>query len=66
MSGSEKHENVEIFRKEYDGESLYDLNRDITECFDPRFNELVENIPDGDAFLCEEFEVIVIWKKRQK
>ncbi len=34
-----------IFEKKYDGENLYDLGRDIHECFDKRFNPKVENIP---------------------
>jgi hypothetical protein len=62
----EEFEDVEIFRKSYDGESLYDLSRDIEECFDPRFNENVKQIPSGDDFLCESFEVIVIWNKRKE
>lgn len=60
-----KPNDVVIFQKEYDGESLYDLNRDITECFDPDFNDKVKQIPDGDAFLSENFEVIVIWQKEE-
>lgn len=36
-----------IFQKEYDGfESLADMERDIFECFDPRFNPDVKEIPD--------------------
>lgn len=35
-----------VFKKDYEGfESLYDIERDVIECFDPRFNNLAKNIP---------------------
>ena len=34
-----------IFEKKYDGESIYDAQRDIEESFDERFNPLAKNIP---------------------
>ena len=36
----------EIFNKDYEGfESLYDIQRDVIECFDPAFNEEAKDIP---------------------
>lgn len=55
-------QHVEIFRKTYNGESTYDLSRDILECFDPVFNAKAKALPEGDAFLEAEFEVVVLWK----
>jgi hypothetical protein len=51
-----------IFEKKYDGESLYDLNRDIHECFDKRFNSLVADVPvDEYGFQQGTFLVSVKW-----
>lgn len=43
-----------IFHKEYDGESLCDVERDVLESFDQRFNPVMgeiqldeNNIPEG-------------------
>jgi hypothetical protein len=54
----------EIFYSEYDGESLVDLGRDILECFDPRFNETVKEIPI-DKYGIQEgtFKVTVTWEE---
>ena len=38
----------EIFKKEYDGESLYDIQRDVHEAFDSRFNPLAGQIPQDE------------------
>ncbi len=51
-----------IFDKEYDAESLYDLGRDIHECFDHRFNPSVKDIPvDEHGFQQGTFVVSVNW-----
>ncbi len=51
-----------IFNKNYDGESLYDLARDVHECFDHRFNPLVKDIPvDEYGFQKGKFVVSVKW-----
>jgi hypothetical protein len=51
-----------IFEKKYDGETLYDLGRDIHECFDKSFNPKVENIPvDEYGFQQGNFVVSVKW-----
>lgn len=34
-----------IFTKEYSGEEWHDVDRDVSECIDGRFNPAVENIP---------------------
>lgn len=52
-----------IFHKEYDSESLCDLSRDIHECFDPRFNEEMKDIPqDKHGFHEGTFKVEICWK----
>jgi len=38
-----------IFTKEYNGEELHDIERDISEAFDPAFNHRVIDIPVNDA-----------------
>ena len=42
MNQSEKNA---IFEKQYDGDSIVDVSRDVTEAFDVRFNPTVESIP---------------------
>lgn len=51
-----------IFSKEYDGESLYDVSRDIHEAFDAAFNPLVKDIPqDEHGFQEGQFIVSIQW-----
>lgn len=51
-----------IFSKEYDGESLYDVGRDIHEAFDSAFNPLAKDIPqDENGFQEGEFIVTIQW-----
>ena len=51
-----------LFDKLYDAESLYDVERDITECFDERFNENVSGIPvDEHGFQTGTFRIQVSW-----
>ena len=53
---------VKIFENTYDGESLYDLSRDVHEAFDTDFNELVKQIPvDEDGFHEGTFKVSIEW-----
>lgn len=59
-----KYRGREIFSKKYDGESIVDLSRDISECFDERFNPAVKEIPemeDCPGFWDGEFVVSVKW-----
>lgn len=56
---------LDIFKKEYDGESIVDLSRDISECLDSDFNEIVKVIPemkDSPGFWAGKFVVSVTWK----
>ena len=51
-----------IFEKRYDGESLYDLPRDISEAIDSDFNEIVKEIPvDNYGFQTGKFKVTIEW-----
>jgi len=53
----------EIFSKNYDGESLYDLSRDVHEAFDPRFNDKADGIPvDEYGFQKGSFKVTITWE----
>ena len=50
------------FEKDYDGEDLYDLERDIIESFDEKFNPIVKKIPQTkDGFQKGIFKVTVEW-----
>ena len=56
--------NITVFTKQYDGESLYDLGRDIAECFDPKYNEVVKEVPqDQYGFQSGTFTVTISWNK---
>lgn len=51
-----------IFEKQYDGESLCDLGRDIAESVDETYNEIVKEIPsDEHGFQLGTFRVTVTW-----
>lgn len=51
-----------VFHRNYDGESIVDLNRDIFECFDPKFNDSMIGIPvDEHGFMKGKFRVNVFW-----
>lgn len=54
----------QLFNKEYDGESIVDLSRDISECLDSDFNPIVNEIPemeDSPGFWAGKFVVSVTW-----
>lgn len=52
-----------IFHKEYSSESLCDIERDMSECFDSTYNIDMEGIPvDEHGFHEGYFEVTVTWK----
>lgn len=51
-----------IFEKEYDGESLYDLARDIAEAMQEDYNPTVGEIPqDEHGFQLGTFKVTIEW-----
>lgn len=51
-----------LFKKEYDGESIHDLSRDIMESFDSRFNPEIKSVPqDENGFQTGTFIVTVQW-----
>jgi len=51
-----------IFKKTYDGESLYDLGRDVSEAFDEKYNPNMNGISqDEHGFMEGEFTVTIIW-----
>lgn len=55
---------ITLFSKEYDGESLCDLSRDIHEAFDVRLNPAVAIVPtDEHGFQQGMFKVSVEWIK---
>lgn len=57
---------MNIFEKEYDGESIYDVQRDVIEAFDARFNSLVKNIPqDEHGFQLGTFTVKIEWSEEE-
>lgn len=52
-----------IFQKNYDGESLYDVYRDVIEAFEEAYNPTVAAIPkDEHGFQKGTFTVKVEWK----
>ncbi|HCQ0858540.1 TPA: hypothetical protein OGU99_000466 [Escherichia coli] len=53
---------IEIFKKEYDGESICDIQRDVHEAFNSRFNPLVAQIPQDEyGFQEGTFTVTITW-----
>lgn len=53
---------MNIFEKEYDGESIYDVQRDVIEAFDARFNPMVKDIPQDEyGFQLGKFTVKIEW-----
>ncbi len=57
---------MNIFEKEYDGESIYDVQRDVIEAFDARFNPMVKDIPQGEyGFQLGTFIVRIEWSKEE-
>ena len=53
---------MEIFSKQYDGESIVDLNRDVSEAFDERFNNIVRSVPKDEYCIHQgTFTVTITW-----
>ena len=52
-----------LFKKEYDGESIVDIDRDVSECFDTRFNPAAAQIPqDKHGIQQGKFTVQISWE----
>ncbi len=57
---------MQLFKKTYDGESLYDLDRDISEAFEEESNQILKGayVPlgeDGVSVLRGKFTVTIEW-----
>lgn len=53
---------MKTFEKEYDGESIYDVQRDVIESFDAKFNPIVKDIPQDEyGFQLGTFRVTIEW-----
>jgi len=53
-----------IFRKDYSAEELCDVERDVIEAFDPRFNDIINDLPmNKDGFIEGNFTVTIQWKE---
>jgi len=51
-----------IFDKVYDGESIYDVGRDVAEAFCEDFNTITKQIPKNECgFQQGTFRVSVVW-----
>ena len=54
---------MKIFKKEYCAEQLCDVERDVSECFEPDFNPIVKNIPVGkDGFTEGTYTITIEWE----
>ena len=53
---------IELFKQTYTGESVVDMYRDVSECLDPAFNALAQEIPQDEyGFQKGTFVVTVVW-----
>lgn len=53
---------IKVFDKKYDGESLYDLGRDINEAVDSTFNPVIHKIPVDEYNIHQgTFRVTIEW-----
>lgn len=53
-----------IFKKEYDGESIVDIERDIMESFNPDYNPSASDIPQDEfGFQQGKFVVTIEWEE---
>lgn len=53
-----------IFNKSYDAEGLADIERDVMESFDEKFNDIMKSVPQDPetGFHKGTFEVTITWK----
>jgi hypothetical protein len=53
---------IKIFEKSYDGESLYDLQRDAGEAVSEEYNDKMQQLPvDQYGFTAGMFKVTIEW-----
>jgi hypothetical protein len=53
---------MNIFEKEYDGESIVDMGRDVHEAFEERFNPIMNQVPcDEHGIYTGTFKVTIQW-----
>ena len=53
---------IKLFEKDYDGESLYDLSRDMHEAFNEDFNPISKTIPSDEYGIhLGTFKVTIEW-----
>lgn len=58
---------MNIFEKDYDGESLYDLNRDIHEAFESDFNPTIDKVPTDEYGIHKgTFKVTIVWSEENE
>ena len=61
---AENSDHIPVFVRDYAGEGLADLDRDISEAFDPNYNTAIRNIPDTVNWEEEgNFTVRIVWNK---
>ena len=51
-----------VFSKEYNGESLSDVDRDVSECWDSNSNHRMAEIPEEDGIMKGYFTVTITWE----
>lgn len=55
-----------VFKKDYDGESLYDVERDVMESFDENYNPIVKDIPQDQYGIQKgTFTVTITWNPEE-
>lgn len=55
---------MKLFEKTYDGESLYDYWRDVSEAMVEDYNPLLKDIPqDEHGFQKGKFKVLITWEE---
>ena len=56
---------MQLFRKQYDGESLgQDVMRDLSESLTDEYNKLMSKIPEDDeGFMTGTFTITVSWEQ---
>lgn len=57
---------MELFKKVYDGESLCDLDRDVSEAFQEDFNPLVGTLPKDEYGIQRGiFTITITWEPEE-